>query len=86
MNPKGDVHAPWHDSVLHLHRYEYVDATFTNRFAGGPQQHAMWMEKADIEFVLTTLGLSEITYGVLDPKNSQGPAMFLLASRPSIDN
>ena len=82
MNPKGDVHAPWHGSVLHLHRYEYVDATFTNRFAGGPQQHAMWMELADIEYVLTTVGLSDITYGVLDPKNPQGPAMFLLACRP----
>jgi hypothetical protein len=74
---------PWHGSVLHLHRYQYVDATFTNRFAGGPRQYALWMEQADIEVVLTTLGLSDITYGVVDLENPQGPAMFLLASRPA---
>jgi hypothetical protein len=81
MNPKRDVHTRWHGRKIHLHRHEYADATMTNRFAGGPKQHALWMEKDDIEFVLTQLGLGNITYGVVDPGNPHGPALFLLATR-----
>ena len=85
MDPKGDLRVPWHGRTLHLHRYDYADATITNRFAGGPRQFALWMEQDDIEFVLRTLGFTDITYGVVDPANPQGPAMFLLASRPAAD-
>ena len=81
MNPKGDVHLTWRGRMIHLHCYDYADSTITNKFAGGPRQFALWMEKDDIEFILTTLGFSDITYGVVDERNPQGPAMFLLARR-----
>jgi len=81
MNPAGDERINWHGRSLHLHKHEYADATITNRFAGGPRQYAMWMEKDDIEFVLRTLGFETLTYGVVDVNNPNGPAMFLLASR-----
>lgn len=81
MNSAGDERITWRGKSLHLHRHEYADATITNRFAGGPRQYALWMEQADIEFVLRNLGFDNLTYGVVDVHNPNGPAMFLLASR-----
>jgi len=82
MNPKRDAVTQWHDRDMHLHRHEYADATITNRFAGGPRQYSLWMEKEDIAYVLAELGFTNITYGVVDPANPHGPALFLLATRP----
>lgn len=81
INPKHDVRQRWRGRDIPLHRYDYGGATITNRFAGGPRQHALWMEKEHIEFVLSELGLSDITYGVDDPTNPNGPGFFLLATR-----
>jgi len=82
MNPKLDVVTQWSGREIRLHRHEYADATITNRFAGGPRQYALWMEKDDITFVLAELGLTDITFGVVDAENPHGPALFLLAERP----
>ncbi len=82
LDPSGDVHQSWHGRDLHLHCYRYVDDVATNGFAGGPRDHALWMERADIEFVLGELGFTDIRYGVLDIDNPAGAAFFLLASRP----
>jgi len=85
FDPKGDVSVDWHGRQLRLHCYRYVDDGTTKGFAGGPRDHALWMERDDIEFVLRELGLSEITYGVVDPGNPAGAAMFLLAVRPGLE-
>jgi len=75
-----DVVVHWHGRRIHLHGYDYAVDTSTNGFAGGPRPYALWMERADIEFVLTELGLGDISYGVVDPGNPAGPAFFLLAT------
>jgi hypothetical protein len=84
FDPKGDVIVTWHGRMLRLHCYRYVDDWATKGFAGGPRDHALWMERDDIEFVLRELGLTEITFGVVDRENPAGAAMFLLAARPGL--
>lgn len=79
--PQRDVQVTWHGRAIRLHRYEYVDDTGIKGFAGGPRPYANWMQRDDIEFVLTELGLDDVRYGVVDPQNPGGAAMFLLASR-----
>lgn len=81
--PQRDETITWHGRSIQLHRYEYVDDTGIKGFAGGPRPYANWLSKADIEFVLRELGLTEITYGVDDPDNPGGAAFFLLATRPT---
>lgn len=82
LDPKGDVHQTWRGRELHLHCYRYVDDFATKGFAGGPRRFALWMERTDIEYVLTELGFTEIQYGVLDVDGPAGSAFFCLASRP----
>jgi hypothetical protein len=43
------------------------------------------MERDDLEFVLRELGLTDITFGVIDRENPAGAAMFLLAARPGLE-
>jgi hypothetical protein len=84
FDPKGDVVVSWRGQDLRLHCYRYVDDWATKGFAGGPRDHALWMERDDLEFVLRELGLTEITFGVIDRENPAGAAMFLLAARPGL--
>lgn len=79
--PSKDQTVAWHGRDIRLHYFDYATATTTGTFAGGPHSYANWITREDIEFILTELGLGSITYGVLDPDNSAGPALFLLASR-----
>lgn len=83
FDAKRDVIVEWHGRAIRLHCYDYAADPTTNGFAGGPRPFALWMEREDIEFVLAELGLSEITYGVVDPTNPAGPGFFLLATTPS---
>ena len=83
FDDQRDVDVDWHGRRMRLHCYDYAFDTNTNGFAGGPRPYALWMERGDIEFVLTELGLGDITYGVVDPGNSAGPAFFLLATAPA---
>ena len=82
LRPKHDKQVSWHGRNIRLHRYEYRTDTSQGTFAGGPSSFAHWLERDDIEFILEELGLSRITYGVLDPGNPDGPGFFLMASRP----
>jgi hypothetical protein len=82
FDPKGDQVVMWRGRSVRLHCYRYVDDWATNGFAGGPRDHALWMERDDIDIVLRELGLSQITIGVIDRENPAGAAMFLLACRP----
>ncbi len=66
----------WHGRRIRLHCYDYAVDTTTNGFAGGPRPYALWMERDDIEFVLTELGLGDISYGVVDPGNPAGPGVL----------
>ena len=81
LDPKGDVQQLWRGRNFHLHCYRYVDDFATKGFAGGPQKFALWMERTDIETVLTELGFTDINYGVIDVDSPAGAAFFLLASR-----
>ena len=82
FRPSADTTVTWHGRDIRLHRYEYEADTAQGTFAGGPRTYACWLEREDIEFILTELGLSQITYGILDPDNPAGPGFFLVASRP----
>lgn len=82
FRPALDETVTWHGREIRLHRYEYESDTAQGNFAGGPRSYACWLELPDIEFILTELGLSQITYGVKDPANPAGPGFFLVASRP----
>lgn len=82
FRPDRDQRVTWHGRDILLHRYEYESDTAQGTFAGGPRSFANWLERADIEFMLQELGLSQITYGVLDPNNPVGPGFYLVASRP----
>lgn len=81
LDSKRDVRQSWRGHEFHLHCYRYVDDFSTRGFAGGPREFSMWMERADIETVLTELGFVDIRYGVLDVDSPAGSAFFLLASR-----
>lgn len=85
FDSRGDVRQSWRGHDFHLHCYRYVDDFATKGFAGGPRKFAYWMERSDIETVLTELGFADIVYGVLDPNGPAGAAFFLLASRATQD-
>jgi hypothetical protein len=76
-----DQHVHWQGREIVLHHRDYIGDTQQGNFAGGPRPYSVWMEREDIEFVLRGMGLTEITYGVLDPANPAGPGFYLLASR-----
>lgn len=82
FRPNLDQTVTWHGRDIRLHHYAYEVDTAQGTFAGGPRSYACWLEREDIEFILTELGFSQISYGVLDPDNPAGPGFFLLASRP----
>lgn len=71
----------WHGRDITLHYFDYASDTTAGDFAGGPRPFTNWLTREDIEFILTELGMTTITYGVDDPRNPAGPALFLLASR-----
>ncbi len=81
FRPDRDKSITWRGRDIRLHRYEYESDTAQGTFAGGPRTFANWLEREDIEFILGELGLSQITYGVLDPVNPVGPGFYLIASR-----
>lgn len=79
--PAKDTIVSWHGRDITLHYFDYASDTTAGDFAGGPRAYTNWLTQEDIEFILTELGLTTITYGVDDPGNPAGPAFFLLASR-----
>lgn len=79
--PAKDTVVSWHGRDITLHYFDYASDTTAGTFAGGPRPYTNWLTRADIEFILTELGFTSITYGVDDPGNPAGPAFFLLASR-----
>ena len=48
-------------------------------FSGGGENFSYWMERADIMFVLNTLGYEHIQIGIDNPDHPPGPAMFFIA-------
>jgi hypothetical protein len=65
------------------HRYFYGDFLNTSRFAGGSEEHSHWLSRDDLLGALRHAGLTEIVIGAEEITHANGPAISLLASRPS---
>jgi hypothetical protein len=66
---------------LRLHRRDYLESLHTNDFCGGPEVHALWMERDDLVFTLQRLGYGDIRVGSDDPWHVNGPCILLYAAR-----
>jgi Protein of unknown function (DUF1698) len=68
---------------LRLHRRDYLEALEWTGFCGGPDAHALWLERGDLLAVLDLLGFSDVRVGSDDPTHVNGPCLLLHAARPA---
>lgn len=66
---------------LMLHRFDYLESRATADFCGGPEQHAMWMERDDLIDVLGVLGYRNVRVGHDDRTHPNGPCILLYAEQ-----
>ena len=64
-----------------LHPRDYLEALQANGFCGGPEAHALWMERDQLVGTLARLGYSDIRVGSDDPWHVNGPCILLYAER-----
>lgn len=69
------------DREVRLHRRDYLEALQSNGFCGGPEVHALWMERDDLLGVLGELGYTDIRVGADDRTHINGPCILLYAER-----
>lgn len=66
---------------VRLHRRDYRSAVQAGGFRGGPDVHALWLERDDLLACLARLGYGDIRVGADDPWHADGPAILLYAER-----
>ena len=64
-----------------LHRRDYLDALEWNGFCGGPEDHALWLERDDLLACLELLGFTDVRLGDDDPSHVNGPCLLVYAQR-----
>ena len=69
------------DREIRLHRRDYLESLQTNDFCGGPQVHALWMERDDLLDVLRQVGYTDVRVGADDRRHVNGPNILIYAER-----
>jgi len=79
--PGGPQLASLGGHQVRLLRRDYRAAVQAGGFRGGPDVHALWLERDDLLACLARLGYGDIRVGADDPWHADGPAILLYAER-----
>jgi hypothetical protein len=81
--PRAPESVDFHGRSVTLHRRDYLEALQWTGFCGGPDDHALWLERDDLVAARQALGFDSVTIGADSTDHPNGPNVLLLAERTS---